>query len=299
MLLLLFMQCWSAAVELFGQEISSALLDRLTLVAKFAALPYCKNEAIYSRSCKSCHVKRIENLENVKISINQTTALKWLTAYDAPSNTIVVSFRGSYNKQNWMDNLKQYPRAPLVPIQPLTKKQPMVERGWYTSLQGVTFQLKRDIHRMTLLYPKAQLLFTGQSSGASYATLAAYLGLRPGGFLKSFGVLPSQVNLITFGSPKIGNSAFVTEFQQLGLASSFRVTKESDVISYIPLSILGYHHIGREVIIHQDKAYLCPKETCISTGVASLLQQLQQHYKEISDIHLHYLGQPYGAEACV
>lgn len=75
------------------------------------------------------------------------------------------------------------------------------------------------------------ILFTGHSLGAALATLAASLYKRPG----------KAGALYTFGSPRVGDSAFVDTLRD---TESHRFRDCSDVVTRVPPPEMGYAHVG-------------------------------------------------------
>jgi hypothetical protein len=72
-----------------------------------------------------------------------------------------------------------------------------------------------------------QLILTGHSLGAAIATL--------------FATLLGPARLITIGSPRVGDSAFVTS---LGSMDVMRYVDCCDIVTELPPEILGYKHAG-------------------------------------------------------
>lgn len=88
------------------------------------------------------------------------------------------------------------------------------------------------------------LIFTGHSLGAALATMAA--------------VRRSPDFLYTFGSPRVGNTAFR---DQLGHPRHFRVTNHHDIVTLLPHSVdkiapFDFHHCGQFVYLDESGAIL-------------------------------------------
>lgn len=75
------------------------------------------------------------------------------------------------------------------------------------------------------------ILFTGHSLGAALATLAASL-YKPAA---------KVVALYTFGSPRVGNSAFVATLDGIEVC---RYRDCCDLVARVPLPEMGYAHVG-------------------------------------------------------
>jgi hypothetical protein len=56
--------------------------------------------------------------------------------------------------------------------------------------------------------------------------------------------------LYTFGSPRVGDAAFVASMQGV---NSFRYVDCCDVVARIPLEKMGFHHIGKPYYIDRGR----------------------------------------------
>lgn len=139
----------------------------------------------------------------------------------------VVAFRGSASKADWKLNLKTG-QVPFMmtkdkKITEETKKipdtVPQVHKGFWQYTQTVLdsrFDVDGDgqpdqmIHWLQQ-HPKEHVLLTGHSLGGACATLY-------GEALVQAGVPRSQVQVITFGAPAVGNKAFAQKYgEQINL----------------------------------------------------------------------------------
>ncbi|WP_246070632.1 lipase family protein [Paenibacillus kobensis] len=77
-----------------------------------------------------------------------------------------------------------------------------------------------------------KLVVTGHSLGSSLATIHAFLAGS-----KNF-----DVELITFASPRVGDSAFVEAFERMNIANT-RVFNKPDVVPTVPIELFGYRHL--------------------------------------------------------
>lgn len=73
---------------------------------------------------------------------------------------------------------------------------------------------------------------TGHSLGAALATLAC-------------AQIPNST-CYTFGSPRVGNQAFVNRLRQRPI---FRVVDEDDLVCKVPMESLGFRHVGQERVL--------------------------------------------------
>ena len=87
------------------------------------------------------------------------------------------------------------------------------------------------------------IAFTGHSLGGALATLAA---LDIGRRVKKLGV---SLKMYNFGSPRIGNKLFATEFDET-ISDAWRIVNLNDAVANVP-RLMGYHHVGHYVAIDQ------------------------------------------------
>lgn len=87
---------------------------------------------------------------------------------------------------------------------------------------------------------------TGHSLGAALATLAA---LR-------FGRMPQTACPIhtvhTFGSPRVGDAAFVQDFNAHFSGRSYRFVNDEDLVTRVPPRALKYDHVGEIIYIDES-----------------------------------------------
>ena len=93
-------------------------------------------------------------------------------------------------------------------------------------------------------YSPKEILITGHSLGGALATLCALdLTLNP---------VPNQPQIKVFpiGSPRVGNDQFAACFDQ-HVENCFRLKVAWDPVPTIPMEVLGFQHIGTEVILRE------------------------------------------------
>ena len=87
--------------------------------------------------------------------------------------------------------------------------------------------------------PDRPVWFTGHSLGAALATLAAdeFVSSNP----------PARYGgLYTFGSPLVGDRAFVDGFNTRHAGKSFRIVNDRDGVPLVPPRFAGYRHVNDE-----------------------------------------------------
>ena len=154
----------------------------------------------------------------------------------SPEGQIVIAFKGSDSRSldDWVSNLKAYSKLNGTDWGSDVK----VHSGFYELFQRLRPNITASIRDLLLQHPGASLVTTGHSLGGALASLcavdAAHLFTN---------VL---VRSITFGSPRVGNSAFFN-LARNKLNQSWRVTHQRDIVPSLPPLLFGFHHLAREV----------------------------------------------------
>lgn len=156
-----------------------------------------------------------------------------LQGYNSDTHSLFVSFRGSANIPNWIDNIQ------INKISPYSDKDVQVEAGFYKAYNYVKPDIINNLQKLSVKYGTSDLFITGHSLGAAMATILAYDILT----------LYYKYNisyLITFGSPRVGNLAFVENFRTYSV-DSYRITHYYDIVPHVPEEMFGYLHVSNEI----------------------------------------------------
>ena len=141
----------------------------------------------------------------------------------ANSDLIVVVFRGTKSRTDWMNNL-DFALIPGSAAGWINESQGRVHRGFFTALNSVWGQVTRAIEQFQT--QGQPLWFTGHSLGGALATLAV---------AKSILVEPRPVaGLYTFGSPRVGDRVFAQNFNSQFKGQSFRLVNNTDIVTLVP-----------------------------------------------------------------
>lgn len=106
----------------------------------------------------------------------------------------------------------------------------MVHRGFAEGYLSVEPQILKALKKVDGL----PLYITGHSLGAALATIATQ-------HLEHDSALRDQIAACyTFGSPRVGDKEFDLEFK----SSIYRVINTTDIVTVVPLLLMGYIHIG-------------------------------------------------------
>lgn len=157
---------------------------------------------------------------------------------------IVVSFRGTDEPADWLDNLN------AISVDFAFGE---VHRGFHAALMDVWPQMKTQIKRYRWDSKKdLPLWITGHSLGGALATLAAATLIDAdetwyGGY--------------TFGAPRVGDQQFSRTFNTEAKNKFYRFQNCSDLVTRIPARIMGYSHQGEfrylddEGRLHKDVGF--------------------------------------------
>jgi hypothetical protein len=141
------------------------------------------------------------------------------------STDIVVSFRGSYNVQNFVEDVE----FKLVSDGKLPGK---VHDGFLSDFNKLWDAI------VPVLDTTKQLWVTGHSLGGALAAIAAVRASRRVG--------PNVNGLMTFGQPRIGNLDYVSKLY----TTSNRYVNNADIVPHLPTIKMGFIHFGEEHYIN-------------------------------------------------
>jgi hypothetical protein len=156
-------------------------------------------------------------------------------AHDPHSGLSVLVFRGTeLDPRDWATDLSVWPVA--------WPEGGLVHDGFAHALNAIWAQVTT-----ALTESAGRLIYTGHSLGAALATLAASRH-APGA-------------IYTFGSPRVGNDAFVRSIAAL---EHHRFVNCCDVVCRVPPETFEYHHAGPASYLDRRGAlHLAPAEAVV------------------------------------
>lgn len=222
-------------------------------------------------SCATCDETNI--LETVIESHGDRVIL----GYNTELNALFVSFRGSSNIQNWIDDIQ------IRKIYPYDDANLAVEKGFYNGYQYIKSDVFNALETIKNKYNTSRLLLTGHSYGAALATLMAF------DILNIY-----DLSLYTYGSPRVGNEYFVNYFNET-TSSMFRITHYYDVVPHVPPKSLDFLHLPQEIWYNENntKYIICDDDFSHEDDACSDSCG-PTHCTSTSD-HLNYMGIPMGS----
>jgi len=152
--------------------------------------------------------------------------------YHPQNRTVWVIYRGTDNIAGWIADFN------IVKVRYASVPHAQVHKGFYDAYL-------LDTQRVKQLLSSAQkecgacneVVVAGHSLGGAIATISAL-------------DLVSQTNktfsLYTFGSPRVGNSAFAS-YVKSKIPEIYRMTNDRDPVPHLPLKSMSYYHVPVEI----------------------------------------------------
>jgi len=153
--------------------ISEALLRDLHLMSQYAAAAYCPGNLDSPGTQVTCPVGNCPLVE----AANATTMLEFtnirmsddsgFVAVDDKNRLVVVSFRGTLSRANWMVDLRMT-RGEIGWCEGCS-----VHNGFWGAWQEIKDKIMPLVEKARSKHPDYRVIITGHSLGAAIATLAA------------------------------------------------------------------------------------------------------------------------------
>ena len=189
---------------------------------------------------------------------------------------IVISFRGTEPKslKDWVDDFKFAKKSPYSACSGCE-----LHEGFYDAYMALKSQIVSGLKDLGVT-SSTPLHITGHSLGAAMATVCAF-DLNKDGYTVSQG--------FTFGEPRIGNKALADMFtSRIGDSTIYRVTHWRDPVPHVPLELMGFHHVPREVWYNSNSSSY---QVCDGSGEDDKCSDQLDFDISVSD-HLHYINIP-------
>ncbi|XP_039136868.1 lipase-like isoform X2 [Dioscorea cayenensis subsp. rotundata] len=213
------------------------------ILVEYASAVYVADlTELFTWTCSRCN-DMTKGFEMVELIVDVQNCLQAFVGVAHDLNAIVISFRGTQGNsvQNWIEDLfwKQldlnYPQMPDA----------MVHHGFYSAYHNTSLGpgILNAVQRTRDVFGDIQVMVTGHSMGGAMASFCALdLTLNHG---------IHNVQLITFGQPRIGNAIFSSYFNK-HVPHAIRVTNGHDIVPHLPpyyyyFPSKTYHHFAREV----------------------------------------------------
>jgi predicted lipase len=194
--------------------------------------------------------------------------------YDSSDNSAVVVFRGTQptNIENIIIDLKAGHYAEYSLCDGCS-----VHDGFLEAISAVRNDMLSGVASVVQAHSPSSIKVIGHSLGGAMATLAA-VELAVNEY--------SNIVLMTFGEPRVGNKPFADWFDsQTAITSSYRVVNQHDMVPHLPPMLLNYHHVSTEVWFNTVDDY----SVCNGSGEDPNCSDSVLIPDSIYD-HLHYFG---------
>lgn len=213
------------------------------ILVEYASAVYVSDlTELFTWTCSRCN-DMTKGFEMVELIVDVQNCLQAFVGVAHDLNSIIISFRGTQGNsvQNWIEDLfwKQldlnYPEMPDA----------MVHHGFYSAYHNTSLGpgILNAVERTRDVFGDIQVMVTGHSMGGAMASFCA-LDLTVNHGIRN-------VQLITFGQPRIGNAIFASYFNK-NVPHAIRVINGHDVVPHLPpyyyyFPSKTYHHFAREV----------------------------------------------------
>lgn len=244
----------------------SPILSKKLLYFSYGA--YCGESAVKKWSCKWCS-QASTTFQVVNYIDEKSSSTELFIGYDSSLNQIIVTYRGSHELQDWITNLNFAKHKAWGSIG-------NVHDGFLEAYKSVQSAVKSDVAVLKSKYPSAGITITGHSLGGALAALTA----------ADLSFYHSNINLHTFGQPRVGDQTFANFLNgRAQISSMFRVVNDHDIVPHLPPHLMGFRHAAREIWYTDSTDYT----VCNSVGEDDNCSDSIAFPISIHD-HLHYMG---------
>lgn len=203
---------------------------------------------------------------------------------DATEDRILVAFRGTTQSiSQWASNLE-------VKYDKWTKGR--VHTGFFKRFMEIrdeTIEFIKNSRKQSS-FREAELIISGHSMGGAVATLFSSMLMSS----EDNELYPDAV--YTFGSPRVGDSAF-SKFVDTQLGDRLiRVMNEFDMIPDLPPKMFGYRHTGLLMLCKTGRSECTKYGRLVENpgGVLKVLQRATKTADNVKKCHLTYMDQGMG-----
>ncbi|KAK2601684.1 hypothetical protein QQS21_004759 [Conoideocrella luteorostrata] len=229
---------------------SSQTAPRLYAYDKFAAFAnaaYCEENfdgnapnKVCINDENSCRVL-FEDAVTV-MELNDRRSIAGNVAVDERSSRIIISYRGTASPWDVLTDIRV---AKVQPNREYCGENCLVHRGFWDAfvttqgkvMEGVTMAYRKIQQYHKNPTPSYSLHVVGHSLGGAVATLAG-VDLRNRGLI---------TDIITFGSPRVGNTYFSKYASRTGRGIMRRITSKHDIVASLPPRIWDFRHTYPEI----------------------------------------------------
>ncbi|MEO6732121.1 MAG: lipase family protein [Ferruginibacter sp.] len=200
----------------FDENAAGHTLENAMTLADCAHLAYF-NPAYVEKQLKAWGYHSFTWIENMETDTQAFVAAK--------DGHLVVCFRGTSSGKDMLADLNFLKTAAFG-------GHGKVHRGFQQALESVWSKVQAAVDN---LGADKKLFICGHSLGAALAQLAGHRFI-----FGSYNV----AHIYAFGSPRAANREFMEHYNELLAAKTFLHINNKDIVTMIPLELLGFHHLG-------------------------------------------------------
>ncbi|KAJ3173815.1 hypothetical protein HK101_011026 [Irineochytrium annulatum] len=215
---------------------SAAVLAQLKTFTHFAAAAYCNATLLSSWTCNGpCGDATTKGTRSVTVFWDAGTGMQAFAGVNDALQTIVVSFRGSSDFLNWVNNLNLIKADSPFPSAPSDVK---VHSGFLNIYNALRSRVRSTLTNLKAANPSYSLTITGHSLGGAVASLYAadLVNLFPS----------TSIGLYTMGEPRVGNKAWYSFYSGLNLKGVYRGVNYNDIVPHLPPEFMSFNHHAQE-----------------------------------------------------
>ena len=149
---------------------------------------------------------------------------------------ICVVFRGSESNYDWYYDLSFFKTKLHDDV--------YVHGGFHTQLHKECMydQITIELKDLLMKNPQYDIYVTGHSLGGALSTLYGYEISKE---------IPNKINVVSFASPRVGNTPFKTLFDSQPNLTHYRITNKRDIVTAAPN--INFTHVGINITLTDDK----------------------------------------------
>ncbi|KDR85996.1 hypothetical protein GALMADRAFT_85203 [Galerina marginata CBS 339.88] len=232
------------------RAVSSADLAGLTPFTQFARAAYCPTNALRNWSCGDA-CKANSDFQPTLVGGDGNIVQIFFVGFSPSQNSIIVAHEGTDPTQlladlTDIDILMTTLNSKLFPG---VSSSVQAHQGFVNEHSLTASTILNEVKRLMSVKNTKNVTIVGHSLGGALAELdSLFLTLN----------IPSaSIKAVTFGTPRVGNPAFVQLFDAK-VPNFKRINNELDIVPIVPGRFLGYEHPHGEVhIISPGNAVAC------------------------------------------
>jgi len=198
---------------------------------------YTDSESLsFLRKSSLCDIQNNnDNIELCEFITEPETDIQAGIILNHSKKQLCVVFRGSESMKDWYHDFQISKRILHDNIK--------VHCGFYNQLHdtSVCDKMINQVKSILATYTDYHVYITGHSLGGALCTLFGYLLSHE---------IDNHVNVVSFASPRVGNSYWKTSFEEKSNLSHYRITNNRDIITATPS--YNYRHVGTDIHVYDD-----------------------------------------------